>query len=189
MTQHEGNRATITLASQGRRLGGFALDTVLSIVTLGIGWIIWYLIVARRGQSPAKQLLGMRVIREDGSAAGLGWMLLRDLVVRGIAFGALNLVLTAIAGTAGGAIAGLVFVVAALWCVWDANRQCLWDKVVRTRVVHGPGGGGAAVAAGDSGAGEREAAENLRTLAELRDRGLLTTEEYEERRAREIERL
>ena len=32
-------------------------------------------------------------------------------------------------------------------------------------------------------------AENLRTLAELHERGLLTDEEYEERRAREMERL
>ncbi len=37
----------------------------------------------------------------------------------------------------GGAIYGLALIIAALWCVWDANRQCLWDKIVRTRVVHG----------------------------------------------------
>ncbi|MCY3645464.1 MAG: SHOCT domain-containing protein [Chloroflexi bacterium] len=34
-----------------------------------------------------------------------------------------------------------------------------------------------------------EAADNLLTLAELRDRGLLTDAEFEERRARELERL
>ncbi len=33
------------------------------------------------------------------------------------------------------------------------------------------------------------AADNLRTLGELRDRGLLTDAEFEERRARELERL
>ncbi len=127
-----------TLASQGRRLAGAVLDIALFVLTLGIGWVVWYLIAARHGQSPAKRLLGTRVIRDDGSAATLGWMLIRDLAVRILAFGAVNRVLVAILGEeAGGAIYGLAFVVAALWCVWDANHQCLWDKIVRTRVVYG----------------------------------------------------
>ncbi|MDE2801676.1 MAG: RDD family protein, partial [Chloroflexota bacterium] len=88
-------------------------------------------------QSPAKRLLGMRVIRDDGAAADLGWMLIRDLAVRGVAFGAVYGVLVAVVGEGvGGAINSLVFTLAALWCVYDANRQCLWDKIVRTRVVN-----------------------------------------------------
>ena len=67
------------LASQGRRLAGAVLDGFLFVLTLGIGWVIWYLIVARGGQSPAKQLLRTRVIRGDGQSADLGWMLIRDL--------------------------------------------------------------------------------------------------------------
>lgn len=124
------------LASQGRRLAGAVLDIVLFVVTLGIGWVGWYLLAARSGQSPAKRLLGTRVIGEDGAAPSLGWMLIRDLALRVIAFGAVNRVLVALLGEeAGGAISGLAFVVAALWCVWDANNQCLWDNIVRTRVV------------------------------------------------------
>jgi uncharacterized RDD family membrane protein YckC len=125
------------LATQGRRLAGFILDSFLIVITLLIGWVIWYLFAARRGQSPGKRLLGMRVIREDGATADLGWMLIRDLAVRGIAFGAVYGVLVAVLGEGvGGAINSLIFVVAALWCIWDANRQCLWDKIVRTRVVN-----------------------------------------------------
>ena len=107
------------------------------MLTLGIGWGIWYLIAARGGQIPPKQLLRTRVIRGDGQSADLGWMLIRDLVVRCIVFGAVNGVLVAVLGEqAGGAIFTPTFVVAALWCVWDADRQCLWDKIVRTRVVN-----------------------------------------------------
>ncbi len=130
--------ASRELASQSRRLAGAVLEVALFCLTLGIGWVVWYLIVARNGQSPAKRLLGMRVIRE-GEVANLGWMLIRDLVVRIIAFGAVNGVLIAILGeTAGGAIYGLMVVVAALWCVWDARHRCLWDIAAGTQVIREP---------------------------------------------------
>ena len=45
-------------------------------------------------------------------------MLIRDLVVRAIAFG-VNGVLVAVLGEQVGGV-GLTFVVAALWCVWDS---------------------------------------------------------------------
>lgn len=52
----------------------------------------------------------------------------------------MNGVLVAVLGEqAGRRYLRLVFVVAALWCVWDADRQCVWDKIVRTRVVNARG--------------------------------------------------
>ena len=72
----------LALASQGRRLAAFVLDIVLFAFTLGIGWLIWLIVVGQRGQNPAKQLLGMRVVRVDGSRAELGWMLLREIVAK-----------------------------------------------------------------------------------------------------------
>ena len=126
----------VELASQGRRLAGFVLDLFLIVITLVIGWVIWYLFVAGGGQSPAKRLLGIRVIHDDGTTAGLGWMVIRDWAVRIIAFGAVEWVLLAVLGEeVGGSIFALAWVVAALWCVWDADRQCVWDKIMRTRVV------------------------------------------------------
>ncbi len=183
----------LELTSPGRRLGGYVLEIVLSIITLGIGWIIWYLIVATKGQSPAKQLLGMRVVLEDGASAGLGRMLVRDVVVKWIGIFGLFGLLGFLTGWEGFDIAAFfVFALAALWCAWDANRQCLWDKVVNTYVVRertymSPVTGATVQAPGAPAGGQ--AAENLRTLAELHERGLLTDEEYEERRAREAERL
>ncbi len=124
------------LANQTRRLAGAVLELVLFVLTLGLGWVIWYLFSARRGQSPAKRLLGMQVIRDDGQPATLGWMLIRDLAVRLIAFAAFNGVLVALLGEEeGGALFALTLIIAALWCIWDARRQCLWDKLARTRVV------------------------------------------------------
>ena len=54
-----------------------------AIVTLGIGYAIWGLIVWGRGQTPALQVLGMRCWRpETGRVAGWGWMVLREIVGR-----------------------------------------------------------------------------------------------------------
>lgn len=49
------------LASAGKRIGAAALDGVLYFATCGIGWLVWLLIVMAEGQTPAKQILKMRV--------------------------------------------------------------------------------------------------------------------------------
>jgi uncharacterized RDD family membrane protein YckC len=107
------------LATRWRRLGGALLEGLLFIVTLGIGWVIWSLIVWGRGQTPAKQLLNMRVLNADtGERAHWGRMALRFLT---------NWVMQLIS------IVGLV---ATIWILWDDRKQTLWDKVVSTVVVH-----------------------------------------------------
>ena len=71
------------LASPGRRIGAFFLAIPLVIVTLGIGYVIWGLIVWGNGQTPALQVLGMRCFRpETNRVAGFWWMALREIVGR-----------------------------------------------------------------------------------------------------------
>ena len=55
---------TPELSSVGKRFGGYLLELVLFIVTLGIGWLIWMLVILGRGQTPAKQIMNMRVVEE-----------------------------------------------------------------------------------------------------------------------------
>ncbi len=116
----------IMLSSAGRRLGGYLLDGLLIVCTLVIGWIIWTLIVWAQGQTPAKQILGMRVVRLDTRAhAGWGRMFLRDFI------GKLLVSLTF----------GLFFiggVIADCWLLWDKDKQELWDKIAGTVVVNDP---------------------------------------------------
>ena len=71
----------VQLASHGRRIGAYFLAIPLAIVTLGIGYVIWGLIVWARGQTPALQVLGMRCWRpEDGRVPGFWWMALREVI-------------------------------------------------------------------------------------------------------------
>lgn len=71
------------LASVGRRIGAFFLAIPLVIVTLGIGYVVWGLIVWGNGQTPALQVLGMRAWRpETNKVAGFWFMALRETVGR-----------------------------------------------------------------------------------------------------------
>ena len=88
-----------------------------------IGYIIWWLFTLSRGQTPGKQLLGIRVMRADGTPSHWGWTFLREFVIKGIAFGILDSVV---------AVASIVDL---LWAFWDKDRQTLHDKIMKTVVV------------------------------------------------------
>ena len=113
------------LSSSGKRFGAFLLEVVLSVVTLGVGWLIWSVIVWSKGQTPAKALLGMRCVRTDtGRVATWGTMALRELVGKAllgsVTFGITNLV--------------------SCFMILGAAHQGVWDKVATTVVVDDPDG-------------------------------------------------
>jgi RDD family len=121
----EAMHPSVGFASAWRRLGAHLLDVALVVMTLVVGWLVWSLIVWGRGQTPAKQLLDMRVVEADsGRRAGWGRMCLRELPCK-LLIG----VVVAIVPIA---------VVAYFWLVWDAREQELWDKMAGTVVVNDP---------------------------------------------------
>ena len=69
-------------ASFQHRLGGYALDIALAVVTLGIGWIIWSLAVWGEGQTPAKKILKMRTLHAvTGQPVTWGHMGVREFLI------------------------------------------------------------------------------------------------------------
>jgi uncharacterized RDD family membrane protein YckC len=110
------------LASVGRRIGAYFLAIPLFIVTLGIGYIVWGLIVWAGGQTPALQVLGMRCYRpETGRVASWGYMALREIIGR--------------------IVEGLIFIVELvsfiLMCS-RSDRRTIHDMVAGTVVLHDP---------------------------------------------------
>jgi uncharacterized RDD family membrane protein YckC len=114
----------VTIVSPGMRLVAYLLEGILVVVTLFIGWLIWAAITAGNGQTPAKKLLGQRVIRADGSSpVGFGTMLfMRGLIAGFIASIAITFTL------------GILL----LMPFWDRRNQNIWDKVSGTLVVNDP---------------------------------------------------
>lgn len=107
----------VVITSRGSRLLAALLDGVLAIVTLGIGWLIWSLFTYRNGQTPAKQLMGIRVISlNDGKALGFWMTLLREWILKEF-------------------IGGITFGIAYIWILFDSKNQTLYDKVLNTIVV------------------------------------------------------
>jgi len=193
------------MASRLARLGSWLVNGILLFLTLGIGWVIWWFIVAPRGQNPGKAVVGLRVIRTDGRAVSTGYMFLRGLV--GIVLGFIPLYLDE------------------LWLLWDKDAQTLHDKVAGTVVVQargservvtegslGPAPEGfspppayappvtlpgttpspppaAASSAGPSPAASEDVASQLEKLAALHKSGILTDEEFAAKKAELLSRM
>ena len=112
----------LQLATPGRRIGAYFLSFPLFVVTLGIGYVIWGLIVWSSGQTPALQVLGMRCWKPaDRCVPGWGTMALREIVGRFIES---ILLITAL----------LSFIL----MLTRPDRRCIHDLVAGTVVVHDP---------------------------------------------------
>ena len=121
--QVEGLPIGVSLSSPGRRLGGWLLNWVLVLVTLGIGWLIWAFLIFDKGQTPGWQLLNMRAVSIDKArTASWGTMFLREFIAKPLI----------------GVLSVLTFGIVNFWLVWDTKNQELWDKVVSTVVVDDP---------------------------------------------------
>ena len=109
----------VKLAGIGQRLLAYILDVLLLFLTLFLGYLIWWLIVLARGQTPGKQLVGIRVWDARGTPAGWGRTFLREFIAKLITHLAL----------------GWFFYIDTLWMLWDRDRQALYDKLAGTVVV------------------------------------------------------
>jgi uncharacterized RDD family membrane protein YckC len=111
------------LATPGRRIGAFFLAIPLAIITLGIGYIVWGLIVWANGQTPALQVLGMRCFRpETNRVAGFWWMALRETVGRIL----------------GGILGIITESISFIFMLTRPDRKTIHDLVAGTVVLHDP---------------------------------------------------
>jgi uncharacterized RDD family membrane protein YckC len=116
------------LADYGSRVGAYLLDAVFVVFTIGIGLIVNWFLMGREGekngQTLGKGVVGVRVVKEDGTPVTTGFAVLRDFVVRGLLFGTLGLFFF-----------GLPGLLDLLWPLWDDKNQTLTDKIVSTYVT------------------------------------------------------
>ncbi|PZC49409.1 MAG: putative membrane protein YckC, RDD family [Chloroflexi bacterium] len=200
----------VRLASRWRRLGGSFLESLLFLLTLGVGWLIWFHFTAKTAQTPSKRLLAMYIISQKQAAPSThGRVWLRELGIEWLLFG---VVLSWMSG-------GIVPLADALWILFDRQKQTLHDKIAGTLVVHAPAGlrsveaqtsaidsrpmpsAGGAPSGSSAGSGPGPAPGGpesygssgvrgrLQELRRLWESGEISADEYEERRRRILDEL
>ena len=138
-------------ASRWSRLGAFSLDYLIIWLTIGVGWLIWLAIVAPRGQSPGKSLLGLYIHRVDGDQANASHVWLREFGWDA-ALGLIAIALLVLFGAFASSVEEFLILwfwltvlfwsvsfLDAAWLLWDRDRQTLHDKVLGTLVVERAG--------------------------------------------------
>ena len=110
-------------------------------IILGVGLLFAWALYAsvfmarggeRNGQTLGKQIVGIRVVRDDNSPYDLGTALVRELLVRQLLFGVI-----------GGFFFGLAQLLDYLWPLWDETNRALHDMIANRHVVRAdptPGG-------------------------------------------------
>ena len=130
------NNSNMRLASLQHRVGAYALDCALAAVTLGIGWIIWSLVVWGQGQTPGKKILKIRVYAADNQRqATWGHMAVREFLIMlaiGIGAGLLNLITFFVLGS----IALVAWYVMEVVWYYTKGQRTLRDILVKTLVVN-----------------------------------------------------
>lgn len=111
------------LAPAGKRIGTFLLEVVLAVVTLLIGYFIWTVFFAwRRGQTPGKQVMGMRIYHlRNQRAANWGQMFVRQFV--------------------GGIVNGIFYIgwiVSLVFLFTDPLRRTVPDRIAGTIELNDP---------------------------------------------------
>lgn len=120
----------IALATPLRRFSASLLEGLLFVVTLGIGWFIWWLVLLGRGLTPARQILGLVILdantRTPVSAS--------QVFVRGtlVYFGAFQVISWALSLMLFGA--GTLFTIVSALLIFRTSKQTLWDQITKTAV-------------------------------------------------------
>ena len=114
-------------ASFQHRLGAIVLDATLIVLTLGIGWTIWSLIVWSQGQTPAKKILKLRTLDyTTGKPASWGHMGLREFLIP---------TTVSIASVITGGIASIAWIVVEIVFYFTKSQRTFRDYWVKTAVI------------------------------------------------------
>jgi uncharacterized RDD family membrane protein YckC len=68
------------IASRRIRFAGLLIDVAIAGLTCAVGWLVWFLILAPQGQTPAKRILKLKLVTEDDRTAKTGVTLFRYFI-------------------------------------------------------------------------------------------------------------
>ena len=120
----------------GIRFGAFLLEVLLTFATCIIGWLIWSIVLWQQSTTPAKKILGLRVVdTATGAPATMRQMVMREVVGKMAIAMALNLVLGGMGTDSSSNWGAIIYIVSGIMILVTANRQGIWDLIAKTSVV------------------------------------------------------
>jgi uncharacterized RDD family membrane protein YckC len=112
-------------ASTGAAIAATILYVLLmSVVILLYAPLLMMREGARNGQTLGKQVVGIRVVRDNGQSMSFGWAALREVVIKGLAV-----------GIASSIIPIVPWFLNYFWPLWDNENRALHDMAASTHVV------------------------------------------------------
>ena len=113
--------ADVVPCGNGTRLWATILDGLLFIVTCGIGWLIWDIVLWQQSTSPAKKMLNLKIVDiKTGAPASMQQMLLREVLGK--------IILSTVTS-------GVTTLVGVVLILVVPSRQGVWDYISKTTVV------------------------------------------------------
>ena len=121
-SNNSGSQASgVVACGNGVRLWATVLDGLLFIVTCGIGWLIWSIVLWQQSTSPAKKMLNLKIVDiNTGAPASMQQMLLREVLGK--------IVLSTVSS-------GVSTLIGAVLILVVPSRQGVWDFISKTTVV------------------------------------------------------
>jgi uncharacterized RDD family membrane protein YckC len=121
-SNNSGSQASgVVACGNGVRLWATVLDGLLFIVTCGIGWLIWSIVLWQQSTSPAKKMLNLKIVDiNTGAPASMQQMLLREVLGK--------IVLSTVSS-------GVSTLIGAVLILVVPSRQGVWDYISKTTVV------------------------------------------------------
>jgi uncharacterized RDD family membrane protein YckC len=118
----------VVAIAAGSDTGAIVTGILGFLAYLVVALIYAPILMARQGQNNGqtwgKQMLGIRVVRDNGQSMSFGWAALREIAVKGLAV------------TIASSIIPLIpWFLNFFWPLWDDQNRALHDMVVSTHVV------------------------------------------------------
>ena len=119
-----------------RLFGDSLLEGVLFLLTLGVGWLIWFSFEARKGQTPAKRLVGVKIHDyRTGAVASARRVWVREVVGKIVASAVIGVVAVLITGSEEAGVVSRVYdLFGALLVLTTVDRRTTWDYLSGTTV-------------------------------------------------------
>ena len=118
----------VVAIAAGSNTGAVVTGILGFLAYLVVLFIYAPVLMARQGQNNGqtwgKQMLGIRVVRDNGETMSFGWAALREIAVKGLAL-----------SIASSIIPLIPLFLDYCWPLWDDENRALHDMVVSTHVV------------------------------------------------------